>query len=105
MKGRGHSVNTSAETSAKRSDSDDGEEQATTLKKPRHIGSPPSSAVDPHEQPRISVEDEDLANLQRQMDEYNLRNSQTDEERDSHDGEENDVEAAMSVRDDESQDL
>ncbi|KAG8716147.1 hypothetical protein FRC08_009804 [Ceratobasidium sp. 394] len=87
------------------SDSDDNEEQTTAaLKRPRHLGSsPPSSVGDGPEQRGLSREDdEDLAILQRHMDEYNLRNSHSDESRD---GDEHDVEASMRVNDEESQDL
>ncbi|KAG9125209.1 hypothetical protein FRC07_008552 [Ceratobasidium sp. 392] len=89
------------------SDSDDNDElTTTTTKRPRHIGSsPPSSAVDPQERRALSQADEDLAMLQRQMDEYNLQNSRSDEEGVSPGGDENDVEKAMTINDEESQDL
>ncbi|KAG9102467.1 hypothetical protein FRC06_002001 [Ceratobasidium sp. 370] len=87
------------------SNSDDSGEQTTAaLKRPRHLGSsPPSSVGDMQEQGGLSREDdEDLAIIQRHMDEYNLRNSHSDGSRD---GDENDVEANMRVNDEESQDL
>ncbi|KAG8744139.1 hypothetical protein FRC10_010708 [Ceratobasidium sp. 414] len=86
-------------------DSDASEEQTTAaLKRPRHLGSsPPSSAGDVQERRGLSREDdEDLAILQRHMDEYNLRNSNSDESRE---GDEHVVESSMRVNDEESQDL
>lgn len=88
------------------SDSGDNEGQVNkTQKRPRHLGSSPqSSVVDSTQQrPGVSPEDEeDLAILQRHMDEHNLRNSDSDNSRDE---DENVIESSLRVNDEESQDL
>lgn len=52
----------------------------------------------------MGEDDEDLAELQRHMDEYNLRNSQNEEEETGPE-DENSVSRTLRINDEESQDL
>jgi hypothetical protein len=55
---------------------------------------------------RPAQEDDDIAELQRHMDEYNLQNPQSDgEDNNAGHRDENDVETAMRINEEESQDL